>query len=97
VIDEGDVPSLQCKIGLRGPKSVRKVVGLSLICIEFYVPAFTPRLNSIETSLQLSENTTFFCHLLHIYTGVISKPCGTPACISPDVNISPSAETLNFL
>jgi hypothetical protein len=33
---------------------VRKVDGLSLIFIEFYVIALTPRLNSTETSLQLS-------------------------------------------
>jgi hypothetical protein len=35
---------------------MRKVDGLSLIFIDFYVPALTPRLNSTETSLQLSEN-----------------------------------------
>jgi hypothetical protein len=43
---------------LRGPKSLREVDGPSLILIDFYVPALTPRLNSTETSLQLSENIT---------------------------------------
>jgi hypothetical protein len=35
---------------------MRKVDGLSLIFIDFYVPA----LSSTETLLQLSENITFF-------------------------------------
>jgi hypothetical protein len=34
---------------------MRKVDGLSLILIDFYVPELTSRLNSIETSLLLSE------------------------------------------
>jgi hypothetical protein len=53
---------------------LRKVDGLSLIFIDFYVPALTPRLNSTETSLQLSENIILFavCRL-RVYTGVISK------------------------
>jgi hypothetical protein len=37
-----------------------KVDGLSLIFINFYVPALTPRLSSAEISLQLSENVTLF-------------------------------------
>jgi hypothetical protein len=39
---------------------MRKVDCLSLIFIDFYVPALTPRLNSTEPSLQLSENITLF-------------------------------------
>jgi hypothetical protein len=35
---------------------MRKLDGMSLIFINFCVPALTPRLNSTETSLQLSEN-----------------------------------------
>jgi hypothetical protein len=69
---EGDVPPVRCKMSLRGAKSMRKVYGLSLILIEFYVPALTPRLNSIETSLQLTENITFFA-VCRTYTGVISR------------------------
>jgi hypothetical protein len=38
MIDEGDIPSVQCKMSLRGPKSARKVDGLGLIFIDFYVP-----------------------------------------------------------
>jgi hypothetical protein len=60
MIHEGDIPSIQCKMNLRGPKSMRKVDGLSLIFIDFYVPALIPRLNSTESSLQLSENVTLF-------------------------------------
>jgi hypothetical protein len=49
MIDEGDIPSILCKISLSGPKSVRKVDGLRLILINFYIPALTPRANSNET------------------------------------------------
>jgi hypothetical protein len=72
MIDKAEVPSIQCKMSRKGPKSMRKVDGLSLISIDFYVPAFTPLLNSTEISLQLSENITLFA-ISHIYTGVISK------------------------
>jgi hypothetical protein len=58
MIDKGDVSAIQCKMSLRGPKSMTKLDGLSLIFIDFYVPALTPRLNSTEASLQLSENIT---------------------------------------
>jgi hypothetical protein len=54
------IPSIQCKMSLRGPKSMREVVGPSLIFINFYVPVFTPCLNSTETSPQLSENIALF-------------------------------------
>jgi hypothetical protein len=72
MIDERDIPSIQCKMSLRGPKSLRNIDGLSLIFIDFYAPALTPRLNSTETSLQLSENITLFA-VCRIYSGVISK------------------------
>jgi hypothetical protein len=72
MIDEGDIPSIQCKMSLWGPKSMRKADGLSIIYIDFYVPALTSHLNSTETSLQLSENITLSA-VCHIYTGVISK------------------------
>jgi hypothetical protein len=49
------IPSIQCKMGLKGPKSMRKVDGVSLIFIGFYVTVLTQRLNSTETSLQLSD------------------------------------------
>jgi hypothetical protein len=54
MIDERDVPSVQCKRSLRRPKSMRKVDCLSLIFIDLYVPVLTPSLNSTETLLQLS-------------------------------------------
>jgi hypothetical protein len=72
MIDERDIPPIQCKMSLRGHKSVRKVDGLSPIFIDFYVPALTPRLNSIETSLHLSENITLFA-VCRIYTYVITS------------------------
>jgi hypothetical protein len=57
---------------LKVPKSMRKVDGLSLIYVDFYVPVPTPRLNNTETSLQLSENITLSAVSL-TYTGVVSK------------------------
>jgi hypothetical protein len=61
-------------MSLRGSKSVRKVDGLSLIFIGFYISALIPHLSSTEFWLQLSENTTPFaiCRIYR-YTGVISK------------------------
>jgi hypothetical protein len=67
MIDEGDIPSIQCKMSLRGPKSMKKVDGLILIFIDFYVPALTQRLNRTGTTLQVSENITPFAVLSHIY------------------------------
>jgi hypothetical protein len=60
MLDEGDIPFNQCKMSLTGPKSMRKVDGLSLILIDFYVPLLTPHLSSTKTSLQLSKNITLF-------------------------------------
>jgi hypothetical protein len=45
MIDKGNIPSIQCKMSPRGPKSMKKVDGLSLF-IDFDVPVLTPRLNS---------------------------------------------------
>jgi hypothetical protein len=64
IIDKGDLPSIQCKMSLRGPKSMRKVDGLSLIFSDLYVQVLTPHLNSTETTLQLSENITLFAVLV---------------------------------
>jgi hypothetical protein len=72
MIDKGVIPSIQCKMSLRRPKSMRKIDGPSLIFIDFYVSALTPRLNITEISLQLSENITLFA-VCRIYIGVISK------------------------
>jgi hypothetical protein len=44
--DAGDIPSIQCKMSLTGPKSTRKVDGLNLIFTDFYVPALTFASNS---------------------------------------------------
>jgi hypothetical protein len=70
MIHKGDIPSVQCKISLRGPKSVRKLDGLSLN--NFYVPVLTQHLSSTKTLLQLPENITLFA-VYRMYTGVISK------------------------
>jgi hypothetical protein len=72
MIDNGDILSIQCKMNLRGPKSMRKIHGPSLIFINYYVSALSPRLDSTEILLQPSENTTLFV-VCHIYTGVTSR------------------------
>jgi hypothetical protein len=72
MIDKGDIRSIQCKMSLRGAKYMRNVDGLSLIFIDSYVPALSPRLNSTETSLQLSKGITLIA-VCRIYTDVISK------------------------
>jgi hypothetical protein len=69
--DKGDIPFIQCKMSHWGPKSKRKVDGLSLILIDFYVPELTSCLNSTEISLQLSENITLVA-ACHPHTGVIN-------------------------
>jgi hypothetical protein len=51
---------------------MRKADGPSLIVIYFYVLELKPRLNSTETSLQLSDNIHLFA-VCRIHTGVISK------------------------
>jgi hypothetical protein len=81
MIDEEDVLSVQCKMNLRRPKSIRKVDGHGLIFIEFYVPALTPCLNSIKTSLQLSENVTFFVQFTLLYRKHCFFSCCVCACL----------------
>jgi hypothetical protein len=48
-----DILSIQCKMSLRGLKSMRKVDGLSIFFIDFYVPALTEHLNSTDGSWSL--------------------------------------------
>jgi hypothetical protein len=72
MIDKGNIPSVQCKMSLRGPKSMRNVDGFCLVFIDFCIPALTPLLNITDTSLQLFENITPFA-VCRIYAGVISK------------------------
>jgi hypothetical protein len=72
MIEEGDILSIWCKMILSGSKSMRKLHGLSLVSIDFYVPVLTQCLNSTETSLQLSEDIILFA-VCRIYRGVISK------------------------
>jgi hypothetical protein len=71
MIGEGNIPSIHCKMSLRGPKCMRKVDGLSLILIDFYVQC-SHHVSIAQTLLQFSENITLFV-VCHIYIGVISK------------------------
>jgi hypothetical protein len=105
MIHEEDVPSVQCKMRLRGPKSMRKVDNLRLTFIDFYAPALIP------LSIALRPRCSFFSKetLIHTrYLGVSfiyipynvgnrTEPYGTPGFIFLGVDISPSTKTLNFL
>jgi hypothetical protein len=51
---------------------MRKVDGLGLILIDFYVLALISHVNSTETSLQLSENIALFA-ICCGYSGIVSK------------------------
>jgi hypothetical protein len=66
IIGKGDIPSMS----LTGPKSMRKVDGLSLIFINFYVSTLTLRFNNTETSLQLPGIMTLVA-VCRIYKCVI--------------------------
>jgi hypothetical protein len=72
MIQEGDVPFVQCEVSLRGPKSMRDVDGPNLIFIDFNVPALELRINWIETALQLSENITLFA-ICGIHTSAVDS------------------------
>jgi hypothetical protein len=63
-------PSIQCMTSLNRSTSTREVDGLTLISIDFYVPALTPLFYRSEAALQLSDNITSFA-LCGIYTRVI--------------------------
>ena len=65
MIDKWDIMSIQGKMNLKGPKSMRTVDDLSIIFIDFYVPMLTPGVSSTET-------ITLFV-VCHIYAGMISK------------------------
>jgi hypothetical protein len=52
--------------------SAGEIDGLSLVFIDFYVPALTPRLHRSEAALELSENMVLFA-VCTIYTYVISE------------------------
>jgi hypothetical protein len=52
--------------------STGEIDGLSLVFIDFDVPALTPRLHRSEAALELSENIALFA-VCAIYTCVISK------------------------
>jgi hypothetical protein len=68
IIYKRNVPSIQCKKRLRFSNSMSEIDFLSLVFIDFYVPALTPRLYCIKTALQLTENIALLA-LCRIQTG----------------------------
>jgi hypothetical protein len=112
MIDKWEIPSIQYTMSFTGLNYMRKVDGLILIFIDFYVLKLTLCFNSNETSLQLSENIyrrhqqrnldrhqVFGAYLLYILYNVEDRrePCDTPDCIFLGVGISTSTEALTFL
>jgi hypothetical protein len=57
MIHNGAVPSVQCDMNLRRSPSMREADRPSFIFPDFDVPALAPRLNWIQTALQLSEDS----------------------------------------
>jgi hypothetical protein len=55
-----------------------KVDCLSFMMIDFYVPVLKSRLNSTDTSLQLSENIPSLRSVAYVYIGFVSKNLETP-------------------
>jgi hypothetical protein len=66
LVYKGDVPSFQCKTILDRSMPAREIDGLSLVFIDFYIPALTPRLHRSEAALELSKNIAL-CGLYNIY------------------------------
>jgi hypothetical protein len=72
LVYKGDFPSVTYKTSLNRPKSAGEIDGLSLVLVDVYVPALTPRLYRSEAALELSENIALFA-VCTIYTRVISE------------------------
>jgi hypothetical protein len=60
LVYKGDVPSIQCKTNLDRSISAGETDGLSLVLIDFDVPALAPRLHRSEAALELPENIALF-------------------------------------
>jgi hypothetical protein len=86
MIDESDGPFFKYKMSLRGRKSMKIVDGLNLLILSliFMFLALTPRLNSTETSLQLSENINLLRSVAYIQVSSAKGPRWTPVvwCVS---------------
>jgi hypothetical protein len=72
MIHKGDVSAVQCVMNLRWSNSKRDAYGPSFFFIDFKVLALAPRLDGIQTALQLSENITLFA-IRGIRTSVTGK------------------------
>jgi hypothetical protein len=95
MIDKEDIPSFQCKMSLRRPKSVKKVDSVSLIFIDIYIQALTPRLNSTETSQQLSEcrdlDRQQVSAAYHLYTYIYCTRLGRGRDLTAPLDVYPMA------
>jgi len=75
---KGKVPSFHCKMSLDRSMSAGEVDGLSLILIDSYIPALTPRLHCIEAALQLSENIASLRSVAYIHVSSAKRASWTP-------------------
>jgi hypothetical protein len=60
MIPEENVQFVQCELNFTKSKSSTEIDGSNLILIDFNVAVLAPRLNWIQTGLQLSENIILF-------------------------------------
>jgi hypothetical protein len=72
VVEEGNLPSFQCKTSFDWCAPMGEVDGLSLLFINLNVSALTPRLHCGESALEFSNNITL-CTISGIQTRIIGK------------------------
>jgi hypothetical protein len=80
ITDEGDIPSLQCKVSLRGPKSVRTLDCLSLIFITFMFQGLRHVPIALRPRCKLSENISLFA-ACRMYTDVSKETQEDTRCL----------------
>jgi hypothetical protein len=74
MIYKWDVPSIQCEKRVRQSMLVREIDRLSLVLIDFNIPAFTPGCRRVKPTLEFSYYVTLLavCRIYE-YTSVIRK------------------------
>jgi hypothetical protein len=71
-----NVPSIQCRMGLRWSTYAREATPLSLILIYFNIPALTWRLHFAETAPKFPDKKPLLSNC-HIQTGVVGNEGST--------------------
>jgi hypothetical protein len=74
MIGEGDISSIQCKMSIRGPKSMSKVDDPSLIFTDFYVLVSLRSVTYIQVSSAERPRHQMFA-AYHIYIYIYTVQC----------------------